>query len=67
MGLAWVTLAAAIITSMVGQVLLKAGANHSVNAAAGFLDQLFAGRRSSALGPMAALRCSTSSRCGASR
>jgi multidrug transporter EmrE-like cation transporter len=41
MSFAWVTLAAAIVTSMVGQVLLKAGANHSVNAAAGFIDQLF--------------------------
>jgi multidrug transporter EmrE-like cation transporter len=39
--LAWITLAAAIVTSMVGQVLLKAGASQSVSAATGFLDQLF--------------------------
>lgn len=40
MTLAWITLAAAITTSLVGQVLLKAGASGSVAAAAGFLDQL---------------------------
>lgn len=40
MSFAWITLAFAITTSMVGQVLLKAGANHSVSAAAGFLDQV---------------------------
>lgn len=38
---AWITLAAAISTSLVGQVLLKAGAAQSVGAATGFLDQLF--------------------------
>jgi multidrug transporter EmrE-like cation transporter len=38
---AWITLAAAISTSMIGQVLLKAGASGSVAASAGFLDQLF--------------------------
>jgi len=38
---AWLTLAAAIMTSLIGQVLLKAGAFGSVAARAGFLDQLF--------------------------
>jgi small multidrug resistance pump len=38
---AWITLAAAITTSMIGQVLLKAGATGSVAASAGFLDQIF--------------------------
>lgn len=38
--LAWVTLAAAIVTSLIGQVLLKAGASGSVAASAGFMDQL---------------------------
>lgn len=38
---AWITLAAAITTSLIGQVLLKAGASGSVAASAGFLDQLF--------------------------
>jgi multidrug transporter EmrE-like cation transporter len=37
----WAVLAAAIITSLVGQVLLKSGASDSVAAEAGFLDQLF--------------------------
>jgi multidrug transporter EmrE-like cation transporter len=41
MTLAWITLAAAIITSLVGQILLKAGASGSVAASAGFMDQLF--------------------------
>ena len=41
MTLAWITLAAAITTSLVGQVLLKAGASGSVAASAGFMDQLF--------------------------
>jgi multidrug transporter EmrE-like cation transporter len=41
MASAWITLAAAITTSLVGQVLLKAGASGSVAASAGFLDQLF--------------------------
>jgi multidrug transporter EmrE-like cation transporter len=41
MTLAWITLAAAITTSLIGQVLLKAGASGSVEAAAGFVDQLF--------------------------
>lgn len=41
MGLAWATLAAAIVTSLIGQVLLKAGASGSVAASAGFVDQLF--------------------------
>lgn len=40
MTLAWITLAAAIATSLVGQILLKAGASGSVAAATGFLDQL---------------------------
>ncbi|WP_203073257.1 DMT family transporter [Falsiroseomonas ponticola] len=38
---AWITLAAAISTSLIGQVLLKAGASGSVAAETGFLDQLF--------------------------
>jgi multidrug transporter EmrE-like cation transporter len=38
---AWIVLAAAITTSLVGQVLLKAGASGSVAASAGFIDQLF--------------------------
>lgn len=37
----WVALAAAICTSMAGQVLLKSGAAGSVAAEAGFFDQLF--------------------------
>jgi multidrug transporter EmrE-like cation transporter len=37
----WLALAAAISTSLIGQVLLKAGASGSVGAAAGFIDQLF--------------------------
>ncbi|HEV7266624.1 MAG TPA: EamA family transporter [Falsiroseomonas sp.] len=41
MAAAWITLAAAITTSLIGQVLLKAGASGSVAAEAGFLDQLF--------------------------
>ncbi len=36
----WLTLAAAITTSLIGQVLLKAGATGSVRAGAGFLDQV---------------------------
>lgn len=38
---AWITLAAAITTSLCGQVLLKAGASGSVAAETGFIDQLF--------------------------
>jgi small multidrug resistance pump len=41
MTIAWIVLAAAITTSLVGQVLLKAGASGSVAASAGFMDQLF--------------------------
>ena len=41
MTLAWIVLAAAITTSLVGQILLKAGASGSVAASAGFIDQLF--------------------------
>lgn len=37
----WVALAAAISTSLVGQVLLKSGASGSVEAQGGFIDQLF--------------------------
>ncbi len=37
----WLALAAAISTSLIGQVLLKAGASGSVRADQGFLDQLF--------------------------
>ncbi|GGG49132.1 hypothetical protein GCM10010964_40590 [Caldovatus sediminis] len=36
----WLALAAAIGTSLVGQVLLKIGASGSVHAAGGFLDQM---------------------------
>lgn len=36
----WLALAAAITTSLIGQVLLKSGASGSVAAAGGFLDQL---------------------------
>ena len=41
MTLAWIVLAAAITTSLVGQILLKAGASGSVAASAGFIVQLF--------------------------
>jgi len=41
MTLAWIVLAAAITTTLVGQILLKAGASGSVAASAGFIDQLF--------------------------
>ena len=41
MTLAWIVLAAAITTSLVGQILLKAGASGSGAASAGFIDQLF--------------------------
>jgi multidrug transporter EmrE-like cation transporter len=41
MTIAWIVLAAAIVTSLVGQILLKAGASGSVAASAGFIDQLF--------------------------
>ncbi len=41
MTLAWITLALAIGTSLVGQVLLKAGASGAVAASGGFIDQLF--------------------------
>ncbi|MBB5690380.1 EamA family transporter [Roseomonas alkaliterrae] len=37
----WLALAAAITTSLVGQVLLKSGASGAVAASGGFLDQLF--------------------------
>jgi small multidrug resistance pump len=37
----WVALAAAICTSLVGQVLLKSGASGSVAAEGGFFEQLF--------------------------
>jgi len=37
----WLVLAAAITTSLVGQILLKSGASDSVAASAGFMDQLF--------------------------
>jgi len=40
MAAAWLMLAAAIMSSIVGQVLLKAGASGSVAASAGVLDQL---------------------------
>ena len=38
---AWITLAAAITTSLIGQILLKAGASGSVADSTGFMDQLF--------------------------
>ncbi|HYF08075.1 MAG TPA: SMR family transporter [Acetobacteraceae bacterium] len=41
MSYAWASLAAAILVSLTGQVLLKAGASGSVAASAGFVDQLF--------------------------
>lgn len=37
----WIALAAAITTSLVGQVLLKSGAAGAVEAQGGFVDQLF--------------------------
>lgn len=37
----WVALAAAITTSLVGQILLKQGASTAVAAEGGFIDQLF--------------------------
>jgi multidrug transporter EmrE-like cation transporter len=37
----WLILAAAISTSLIGQILLKSGASDSVAASTGFLDQLF--------------------------
>ncbi len=37
----WLALAAAISTSLVGQVLLKSGASGAVAAEGGFMDQLF--------------------------
>ncbi|MBR0658217.1 SMR family transporter [Neoroseomonas oryzicola] len=37
----WLALAAAISTSLVGQVLLKSGASDAVEAQGGFIDQLF--------------------------
>ena len=41
MNFAWLTLGAAILVSLSGQILLKAGALGSVSASAGFIDQLF--------------------------
>ena len=41
MNLFWLALAAAVATSLVGQVLLKAGAADAVHAAGGLVDQLF--------------------------
>ncbi len=38
---AWITLAAAITTSLIGQILLKVGASGSVADSTGFMDQLF--------------------------
>jgi small multidrug resistance pump len=38
---AWIILAAAIATSILGQVLLKTGASGSVAASASFVEQLF--------------------------
>ena len=37
----WLALGAAISTSLVGQILLKYGASHSVEAEGNFIDQLF--------------------------
>jgi multidrug transporter EmrE-like cation transporter len=47
----WLALAAAICTSLVGQVLLKSGASGAVEAEGGFIDQLFR------LHPMVGLVC----------
>ena len=41
MSLAWGALAAAILISLTGQVLLKYGASGAVEASAGFVEQLF--------------------------
>lgn len=41
MNYAWLSLALAILVSVTGQVLLKAGASGSVAAAGGFVEQLF--------------------------
>jgi len=41
MTLHWMALAAAITTSLIGQVLLKVGATGAVDAATGFIGQLF--------------------------
>ena len=41
MSYAWAALAAAILVSVTGQVLLKVGASGSVAASASFIDQLF--------------------------
>lgn len=41
MMLYWIALAAAIVTSLVGQILLKSGASGAVAAEGGFLEQLF--------------------------
>lgn len=38
---AWLSLAAAIVVSLTGQVLLKSGASSAVEASAGFIAQLF--------------------------
>lgn len=38
---AWLSLAAAILVSLTGQVLLKSGASGAVQASAGFVEQLF--------------------------
>ena len=62
MTLYWLVLAAAIVTSMAGQTLLKAGAG-----ALEFLRSCSTRARSSAWACMAGRRCSTSWRCGASR
>ena len=58
----WVTLFAAIATSMAGQTLLKAGAGAAIS-----LPRCWTGARCSACACMAARRCCTSSRCAASR
>ena len=66
---AWLTLAAAITTSLCGQILLKAGASGSVAAEAGFIDQLFRWQTIVGLGASSAIspesRCGRSGRCSA--
>ena len=63
----WLVLAAAITTSLVGQILLKSGASDSVAASAGFIDQLFRWPTIIGLAAMAVRRCSTSSPSARSR
>ena len=63
----WLALAAAISTSLIGQVLLKSGAANSVAAEGGFFDQLFRLPTRVGWSVTAARPCFTSSRCAASQ